>query len=633
MIIFILAQQSTMAQKVLIDSLLLYSQKKKGLEKAMVLVELSNAAVYTVTADALRYAEEAYKIAQKHQHDSIQYAALKAIGYANGYLGRFDNSLQNMRDGLDYYETIKDSARIAEAISDIAYLLQATTNEHEEIMGLNLHALSIREALNDKKGIAYSLNNIGAYLWDWDRKSEAMGYFERAAPLMQELNLIEEYAFVNNNIGAYYVNIEQYDSASSYLKQALDAFISIDHRLGQAQVMVSQSSIALANKQNNEALHLLNEARVLQEMAGDKSGLVETLYNMAFILLQNNKVKQSEQLALKAEQLTIEIACVKKLSVIYELLAQCSEHQGNYKSAYAYLSKGKVLQDSLFNKEKHEQIEELHTKYNTDKKEDENEQLLLKTKNQELFLKRNKLVLIGTIILTFLVVAFFWLLYYNSRAQDKMRSLISDQRLLRSQMNPHFIFNAISAIQNDILTKPPRESVQHLSKFASLIRQFLDSSKRDFIELSAENNLLKNYMTIQQLRYSHKFDYTIEVDESIDEDITLVPPLLSQTIIENAIEHGLKQLKEKGFVHLKYERKENLIHITIEDNGVGINNCLENHSHEHKAFALEATKKRLKMLHKKNRKNFLFEVLDKSDLDCEKRGTLVRYSIPLVEEF
>lgn len=243
--------------------------------------------------------------------------------------------------------------------------------------------------------------------------------------------------------------------------------------------------------------------------------------------------------------------------------------------------------------------------------------------------------LIFWVLIVFLVVglAFLYFMIQHQRVLAENKALLAQQRLLRSQMNPHFTFNAINAIQNDVLKKPPIEAVKNLSKFASLIRQFLDSTRRDYVELSVENKLLKNYLDLQQLRYSHSFDYTIEVDDKIDVDLTLIPPLLSQSLLENAIEHGLKQLKSDGFVHLHYALGDGVVIVTIEDNGIGINRSVENEIHQHSSFAMEATRERLKILHKKNKKLYLFEIIDKSDLNLYERGTIVKYSIPFVEQY
>lgn len=193
----------TTAQTSLSDSLKLKIDELNGLEKAKALVDLSNATVYSETPAALGYAKQAYDFASKTGNDSVKYAALKAMGYATGYLGDFAISIQNMKDGLAYYEQINDSLKIAEALSDIAYLLSAISSSEVNVMEYNQRALSIREKINDEKGIAYSLNNIGALYWKWEKYDQSVEYFLRALPYMERLGLKEELATTTGNIGSY----------------------------------------------------------------------------------------------------------------------------------------------------------------------------------------------------------------------------------------------------------------------------------------------------------------------------------------------------------------------------------------------------------------------------------------------
>lgn len=213
------------------------------------------------------------------------------------------------------------------------------------------------------------------------------------------------------------------------------------------------------------------------------------------------------------------------------------------------------------------------------------------------------------------------------------KAVITHQKLLRSQMNPHFIFNAISAIQNDIMLKPAKEASRHLAKFAALIRQFLDSSKRELIELEREVKMLKNYVALQQLRYSDKFSFSITIDEDINTENTMIPPMLNQPFVENAIEHGIKQLDSGGYVSMRIIKVGNILIFEIEDNGVGIKNQKNQNLHEHKSFAIEATSNRIKLAHSKSRTEHTFDIIDKESLNQGEQGTLIRYSIPHIAQY
>ncbi|MBN1115934.1 MAG: tetratricopeptide repeat protein, partial [Bacteroidales bacterium] len=266
--IILLSFYTSFSQISLIDSLKNELSHSSGIQKSAILIDLSNALVYSQTHDALSFSEEAFRIAVDHQSDSLKYAALKAMGYANGYLGNFETSLQNMKDGLVYYEKIADSVRIAEALSDIAWLLQQLSSDEADIMGYNLRALAIREKIGDEKGVAYSLNNIGVLYWDWNKHDEAVGYFLKAAPYFEKLGLDEEVATVLSNIGSYYTEIGQYYKADSFQNRSMELHRKIGHKNGEAQNLVNLARIYLLQDDYSRALHYNETSLKIREAIG-----------------------------------------------------------------------------------------------------------------------------------------------------------------------------------------------------------------------------------------------------------------------------------------------------------------------------------------------------------------------------
>jgi LytS/YehU family sensor histidine kinase len=146
--------------------------------------------------------------------------------------------------------------------------------------------------------------------------------------------------------------------------------------------------------------------------------------------------------------------------------------------------------------------------------------------------------------------------------------------------------------------------------------------------LESEVRLLENYLSLQHLRYPEKFGYAIEVDEGIDPATLLVPPMLVQPFVEDAIEHGLKNIDYKGVIKISYSQHNQSIMVKVEDNGIGITKGMGNKKGLHESFATEATKARLKIINKKMKGKFCFEVFDKSGNDTTQTGTVVQFLIP-----
>ena len=165
------------------------------------------------------------------------------------------------------------------------------------------------------------------------------------------------------------------------------------------------------------------------------------------------------------------------------------------------------------------------------------------------------------------LTAFF---FYRSNKQQKLANNLLALKSLRSQMNPHFIFNALNSVNNYIAKSDERSANRFLSEFSTLMRAVLENSEEDFIPLSKELELLELYVKLEHSRFPDKFDYTIEVDDHIDIDAFQIPPMLLQPYIENAIWHGLRYKKEKGKLSISLrQRNKETIEIVISDDGIG----------------------------------------------------------------
>ena len=141
---------------------------------------------------------------------------------------------------------------------------------------------------------------------------------------------------------------------------------------------------------------------------------------------------------------------------------------------------------------------------------------------------------------------------------------------LRSQMNPHFIFNALNSVNSFIAKNDERSANRYLSDFSMLMRAVLENSEEDFIPLSKELELLELYVKLEHSRFSEKFDYHIQVDEQLNREAFLIPPMLLQPFVENAIWHGLRYKENKGSLEITFNQMDaDHLQISITDDGIG----------------------------------------------------------------
>ena len=153
----------------------------------------------------------------------------------------------------------------------------------------------------------------------------------------------------------------------------------------------------------------------------------------------------------------------------------------------------------------------------------------------------------------------------------EMNRQMNEMRLMaiRSQMNPHFLFNCLNSIQKMIVVEDVNGAYQYLSKFSKLLRMVLDNSEKNFISLSSEMEMNSLYFELESLRFKKLSQYKIEIDETIDPESTQVPSLLLQPFIENAIWHGLMHREGEKKLWIQFSRRDTQLVCTIEDNGVG----------------------------------------------------------------
>jgi LytS/YehU family sensor histidine kinase len=226
----------------------------------------------------------------------------------------------------------------------------------------------------------------------------------------------------------------------------------------------------------------------------------------------------------------------------------------------------------------------------------------------------------------------FSLLFIRQQALNShQRTTELEQKLLATQMNPHFIFNALIAIQNFMFKNSPVEAGKYLAKFAKLMRLILENSRQPYIALNKEIQTLEYYFELQQLRFQQSFDYQIYVDPRLNAEHVSVPPMFVQPLVENALEHGLLRKTGKGIVKVRYLLDGDKILLEVEDNGVG----REEAAHfrkiaqpEYTSLATTITQERLAILNQSNNRKVIFTVVDLVDVDQIVQGTKATLFIP-----
>ncbi len=244
----------------------------------------------------------------------------------------------------------------------------------------------------------------------------------------------------------------------------------------------------------------------------------------------------------------------------------------------------------------------------------------------------------GILILTSIIIGIVMKREKSIKERERQKLMVQQQlmelesRALRSQMNPHFIFNSLNSIQECILSDKTEAACEYLSKFAQLIRIAFESSEKSVIPLEKEIQSLRLYLELESLRFDNTFEYVLEVHSDLEALNYQVPAMLIQPYVENAIWHGLLHKEGERKLLVSLQLKDDMLECVIEDNGIGRRKASEirkQRNKEHESKGMTVTRERLEMMKKSSNKNASVNIEDLIDGVGNPLGTRVILLIPL----
>lgn len=249
--------------------------------------------------------------------------------------------------------------------------------------------------------------------------------------------------------------------------------------------------------------------------------------------------------------------------------------------------------------------------------------------------------IIGAILFTIIGLAFYFIRIRSIKREEKLKTEFNKQianmelSALRAQMNPHFLFNSLNSIRNKIINNDLADADKYLVKFSRLVRQVLQNSTEQLINLNDEMETLNLYVDLESSRFDHRFDYHLNVDKGINLMDFKIPPLILQPYIENAIWHGLMQKEDKGEVTIYISIKGESLNITIEDDGIGREKAKKLKSKtalKHQSMGMGITGNRLEIIEKIYQLSCHAEIIDLKNKNGNSAGTKVILTLPLIYE-
>ncbi len=438
------------------------------------------------------------------------------------------------------------------------------------------------------------------------------------------INWTDKYSLYNL-MGDYYLKLKKTEKAEMLYKNAIKLLTihRTNFRLGHIYTRLAY----LAELRGNYKKQLKYNVLALENRKkfDSKTHLASSYANLANTYVNINKPDSAIFYLMKALQIhesrdIIDHYLPYTAQKVYEYYYNI---RNNTDSALKYYRIYNIYTDSLDAKKNQQKLQSMN--FNWMFKEKQLKLYKLKKENQI-----KSFAIISLIIIFVLVITIFVLIVKQFRQRNKSEQIELRDKIVRSQLNPHFIFNSLIAIQGYVYQNRATKAGEYIADFAKLMRHFLNNSRSDLIKLKDETETLYYYFKLQAIRFKDKLDFSINIDSKIDMKNILIPPGLAQPFIENAIEHGIQHKEGRGNVDLRIFMIEKTIHIEIEDDGIGYkSNRNSKKGTNHLSLATLITQERIDNMNKrfKGKEKIKFTI-SLANPEKANPGTLVSLTLP-----
>lgn len=512
-----------------------------------------------------------------------------------------------------------------------------------------INALKLAEKRKDIDNIIIGKSNLANVYNRINKTNESIQLFQECNNLLliKGDTLTQKRAAILTNMATAYASIQLHDTAAYYYNIVYDICTQKEIKVGIAISLSNLGSEYYALKKYQKSIDYLVKGEILvNEMGYDflKASVYKNLGKNYIAIGQKVIGIEYLQKAIQIAQSNKDATnALESYSFLYPVYASIGDYSNAYQTVLKYFS----LKDSTYNIEKDKTIFELNTQYQTEKKE---QTISLLKKENELTILQNKqknYLILGVIGLMLVASFAGFLLFTRYKIKQENKLLAAkvsavefekdktrmELTALKSQMNPHFIFNALNSIQEFIILNDKKKANQFMGKYADLVRSTLNMSDKESITIDEEIKSLELYLELEKLRFEDNFSYDVSVSHVLLNNHYRLPAMLIQPYVENAIKHGLLHQQGPKTVTILFDidpSDNSIIICTIEDNGIGrVRSEALNAMRlkKHTSFSTGATKKRLELLNQGKENAIVVDFNDLYDADGLAKGTKVTLRI------
>jgi tetratricopeptide (TPR) repeat protein len=641
LIFYSIISQSTFAQQARLDSLL--NALKKHPQEDTVRLNLLNDISYDYyqlnPLEGIATADKAIALSQKLNLPKKLATAYFYKGINLGIKGDYNNALEFLNRSVKILNDAGNGQQALKVQNSIA-IIYMNLSDYEKALDIYFKNMREEERLKDDKMIALAAGNISILYERIGKLDLALQYNQKEIDIYKKLNTVTSLADAYAAKGNIYDNLNEPQKAIYFYQQGLQISKGINYLIGIANNMGNMGSVYGEIEKFDSAFYFTKKSLETYSQMGDKRN-TSTLYGYLgdiiisspkSILIKENilpEKKYTTALGYYQQSLTLskEIGSVLEQSQAWKQISNVYKLQKKYEPALSAFENYIRLKDSVLNENKNNAVEKINIKYEFQKKEDSikaanDKKMIIVSAEISKQKAIKKTIITGAIILLISSCAIF-IFYKKNRdikgqkvsAEFNSKVADTEMKALRSQMNPHFIFNSLNSISDYISKNDVHSADLYLTKFAKVMRMILENSEQKEVSLKDDLKALELYMQLESLRLNNKFDYEIKIDESIDVENTLVPPLILQPFVENSIWHGLSAKQANGHILIQIKKEGKMLNCIVEDNGIGRINSNDNSvlSDNKKPLGMKITKARIDIINKLKNSNAAVNISDLSE--------------------
>lgn len=497
-------------------------------------------------------------------------------------------------------ENISNRKKISDSIVAACYFQIAQVEMQKlrpsESIDYVLKAIPLFRSIQDSSRLADCYSHIaGVYTFVLNEGNDAIPYFKKAlefTPNGDLVNLIR----ININLSGAYVVKRDFHQAIKSLQVAERKSRNSIYEVFLPSIYAQYASVYYDFGKYAKSLEyaLLADTEIKKMPVIDQPTQEKIYWHLGLSYMElNQNTKAIDYLERLRTSLYVDQTSLQ--SNLIDLYARV----GDFEHAFRLQERLIKERDSLDINTRNQQVLDVVEKYESEKKQQKIKALSAQKNRQKSQLRTQRLILYGTIAF-FLILIVFGAFWYRTRTKLKETQLNLEttklqQRFLRTQLNPHFLFHALTSIETYIYKNDKIESAKFLRSFSVLMRNILESSDVDFIPLQQDIDFINKYIELQQLNNEFKFDYKITVSPELNSEEIMIPPMLIQPAVENAILHGALSV-EHGLISIDYSKVNGELQITITDNGKMRDHAQHSSNRLHRSMSLDITHTRIKNL-------------------------------------